>query len=45
MDLEIIEEAFAELFGDVKITEFSMKIENIEENDEPIEIPSEIELD
>ena len=45
VDKKIIEEAFGEMFGEVEIAEFSLKIENIKKNDKPIEIPAEIELD
>lgn len=43
IDLEVLSQMFAEL-GEVEITGFSMKINNIKKNDKPIEIPEEIEL-
>lgn len=43
IELEVLSQLFAEL-GEVEITGFSMRIDNIEKNDKPIEIPEEIEL-
>ena len=43
-DTDVLTEIFAAL-GDISVDEVEIKITNIEVNDEPIEIPSEIELD
>ena len=45
MDKKLIETVFSALLGEVEVTEFTMKIENIEKLDGEIEIPAEIELD
>ena len=43
-DTDVLTEIFAAL-GDISVDEVEIKVTNIEVNDEPIEIPSEIELD